>query len=47
MNLLNLILSAVLSGIMSYIAIINISGKNLKLKDFCILFNNVYTSFIS
>lgn len=34
MNLLNLILSAVLSGIMSYIAIINISGKNLKLKDF-------------
>lgn len=34
MNLLNVILSAVLSGIMSYIAIINISGKNLKLKDF-------------
>lgn len=34
MNLLNIILSAVLSGIMSYIAIINISGKNLKLKDF-------------
>lgn len=34
MNLLNVILSAVLSGIMPYIAIINISGKNLKLKDF-------------
>lgn len=27
MNLLNLILSAVLSGIMSYVAIVNISGK--------------------
>ena len=29
MNLLNVILSAVLSGIMSYVAIINMSNENL------------------
>ena len=34
MNLLNLILSAVLSGIMSYVAIVNISGKTKNLKSF-------------
>ena len=34
MNLLNLILSAVLSGIMSYVAIVNISGKTQNLKSF-------------
>ena len=34
MNLLNVILSAVLSGIMSYVAIVNISGKTKNLKSF-------------
>lgn len=34
MNLLNLILSAVLSGITSYVAIVNISGKTKNLKSF-------------
>lgn len=34
MNLLNLILSAVLSGIMLYVAIVNISGKTKNLKSF-------------
>lgn len=34
MNLLNAILSAVLSGIMSYVAIVNISGKTKNLKSF-------------
>ena len=34
MNLLNLILSTVLSGIMSYVAIVNISGKTKNLKSF-------------
>lgn len=36
MNLLNVILSAVLSGIMSYIAILNMSNEKLKLKEFII-----------
>ena len=36
MNLLNIILSAVLSGIMSYIAIINMSNEKFKLKNFII-----------
>ena len=36
MNLLNVILSAVLSGIMSYVAIINMSNEKLKLKSFII-----------
>ena len=36
MNLLNVILSAVLSGIMSYIAIINMSNEKFKLKNFII-----------
>lgn len=34
MNLLNVILSAVLLGIMSYVAIVNISGKTKNLKSF-------------
>ena len=36
MNLLNVILSAVLSGIMSYVAIINMSNEKFKLKNFII-----------
>ena len=36
MNLLNVILSAVLSGIMSYVAIINMSNEKFKLKNFVI-----------
>lgn len=36
MNLLNVILSAVLSGIMSYVAIINMSSEKFKLKNFII-----------
>lgn len=36
MNLLNVILSAVLSGIMSYVAIINMSNEKFKLKSFII-----------
>lgn len=36
MNLLNVILSAVLSGIMSYIAIINMSSEKFKVKDFIV-----------
>lgn len=36
MNLLNVILSAVLSGIMSYVAIINMSNEKFKLRNFII-----------
>lgn len=36
MNLLNVILSVVLSGIMSYVAIINMSNEKFKLKNFII-----------
>lgn len=36
MNLLNVILSAVLSGVMSYVAIINMSNEKFKLKNFII-----------
>lgn len=47
MNLLNVILSAVLSGIMSYVAIINMSNEKFKLKKFYYLFNNIFTTFIT
>ena len=36
MNLLNVILSAVLSGFMSYVAIVNLSKEKIKKKDFII-----------
>lgn len=36
MNLLNVILSAVLSGIMSYVAIVNLSKEKMKKIDFII-----------
>lgn len=36
MNLLNIILSAVLSGIMSYVAIVNLSKEKMKKIDFII-----------